>query len=86
MPTFGSRKMDNAVTFCASLTSLIVAAAGHLWWALIFMLLALTPWLRVVHVSLLAEHRVKMEELRKHHEERVEKLEAEIKRLKHGAR
>ena len=82
MATFGSKNMDIAVSASAVLSGLISAAAGYLWGSVLLFIVACLPWLRIVTASMVTEHRIRIDELTRTHEDKVRTLQAEVKRLK----
>jgi hypothetical protein len=82
MATFGSQKMDIAVSVSAIVSGFITAAAGNLWSSGLLFIVACSPWLRIVTVSVLSDHRAKMKALRCAHQNKVDALKEKIKSLK----
>lgn len=81
MATFGSKKMDIAVSASAVFSGIISAAAGYLWGSALLFIVAGLPWLRIVTASMVADHRIYIDQLTRTHEDKVTSLETEIKRL-----
>lgn len=79
---FGSKKINITVSVTCLLAALLAILSGRLGVAIIFAIAGSLPWLRIVSVQMVAEHKKRMSEMAQEHNKKVSALESGIRRLK----